>query len=171
MGFGMLLVWSPLTPVVTMQQIAGRGQCNGALQAGIQRSFDLADHQDTAHLGFLEEQGRKGRFLVACHVLVPGVRLSSPDRPPERRWRGQSAFGVDRPNPLTHQSLAPFAPAASPTPEATPRLALVSIPRPSAPSPNRLWPAPDTHHRSLIVLLPYLFCWSVIILFLMWKRN
>ena len=41
-GFGMSLVWSPLAPVMTMQQVVdGRGQRDLAPQAGIQRSLSL----------------------------------------------------------------------------------------------------------------------------------
>ena len=56
---------------MTVQQVVSGGQRDGAPQAGIQRSLDLADHQDADHLGLLEERGQKGRFLGARHVLVP----------------------------------------------------------------------------------------------------
>ena len=60
-GFGMLLVWNQLAPAMTVQQVVGGGQRDLAPQANIHRSFDLADHQDAALLGLLEERGQQGQ--------------------------------------------------------------------------------------------------------------
>ena len=74
----MLLVWNQLAPAMTVQQVVGGGQRDLAPQANIHRSFDLANHQDAARLGLLEERGQKGHFLVARHVLVPAPTFPRP---------------------------------------------------------------------------------------------
>jgi len=58
-GFGLLLVWNQLAPAMTVQQAVGAGQRDLAPQADIQRSFDLADHQDAAPLAFSKNGARK----------------------------------------------------------------------------------------------------------------
>lgn len=70
-GLGVPLVGRELAPAMTVQQVVSRRQRGLAPQPNIQRLLDLADNQDAARLGLLDEWLQKCRFLVTGHVLSP----------------------------------------------------------------------------------------------------
>ena len=66
----MALIGRELSPVVAVQQVVGRCQCNLPSQAFIQCRFNLTDHEHPTSGSLLKKGGQKLPLISQAHVLT-----------------------------------------------------------------------------------------------------